>query len=75
MDRDPSENRIDSEDRTTPSTGQSTFGESGGQRARDAAERESKRPRKDEIGGGERDIAGERSEPGAVEPSTPLPPD
>jgi hypothetical protein len=75
MDRDPSENYVDSEDRTTPTTGHSPFGDAGAERARESKKREEKRPRQDEIGGGERDIAGTRSEPGAVEPSTPLPPD
>lgn len=36
MDRDPSENMIDSEDRSAPSTGQSDYGESGAERARAA---------------------------------------
>ena len=37
MDRDPSENVVDAEDRTTPSTGNSDYGESGAKRARKAA--------------------------------------
>jgi hypothetical protein len=36
MDRDPSENVVDSEDRTTPTTGNSDYGESGAARARKA---------------------------------------
>jgi len=36
MDRDPSENTIDPEERKTPSTGESDTGESGDARAREA---------------------------------------
>ena len=36
MDRDPSENLVDAEDRATPSTGNSDYGESGAKRARKA---------------------------------------
>jgi hypothetical protein len=40
MDRDPSENVIDSQDRATPSTGASDYGESGAERARAAEDKE-----------------------------------
>jgi hypothetical protein len=40
MDRDPSENVIDSEDRSGPATGASDDGESGAARARAAAKKE-----------------------------------
>lgn len=40
MDRDPQENMIDPEDEGTPSSGQSDFGESGAQRARDGEKRD-----------------------------------
>ena len=36
MDRDPSENVVDAEDRATPPTGNSDYGESGAKRARKA---------------------------------------
>ena len=39
MDRDPSENTIDPEERKTPSTGQTDYGESGDARAREAKRR------------------------------------
>jgi len=74
MDRDPQENALDSEDRTTPTTGQSPFGESGAERSRGAEERDKDRPRQDETKTGELDIAGKRSEPGAVQPGATLPP-
>jgi hypothetical protein len=76
MDRDPQENLVDAEDRTTPTTGQSPFGESGAERARVAKNQDAERDRDDtERRTGELDIAGKRSEPGAVAPTTPLPPD
>ena len=40
MDRDRAENVVDNEDRTTPTTGNSDFGEAGDKRARKAADRE-----------------------------------
>ena len=40
MDRDPSENTIDSEDRSAPATGASDYGESGAARARAAAKKD-----------------------------------
>ena len=39
MDRDRNENVIDPEERKTPSTGESDYGESGDERAREAADR------------------------------------
>jgi len=77
MDRDPSANVVDAEDRTTPTTGESPFGESGAKRAREAKERDPERDRDDtERRTGELDIAGKRSEPGAAGiATTPLPPD
>ena len=38
MDRDPSANIIDREERVTPSTGQTDYGDSGDERAREAVE-------------------------------------
>jgi hypothetical protein len=40
MDRDPSENVIDGEDRSAPSTGASDYGESGAARARAAEKKD-----------------------------------
>jgi hypothetical protein len=40
MDRDPAENVVDAEDRTTPTTGNSDYGEVGAKRARKAADEE-----------------------------------
>ncbi|MET0251629.1 MAG: hypothetical protein ABW203_05565 [Novosphingobium sp.] len=71
MDRDPSENVVDAEDRSTPTTGQSPYGEAGSERAREAEKRNRERgPHGDTA---EREIAGQRSEPGAAEPSSKLP--
>ena len=39
MDRDPRENTIDPEERKTPSTGESDYGESGDARGREAEDR------------------------------------
>jgi hypothetical protein len=39
MDRDPKENVVDPEDRTTPTTGQSPYGESGAERSRAGEQR------------------------------------
>lgn len=63
MDRDPQENVVDAEDRTTPSTGNSDFGEAGDERARKA---EDKSP-------DERDDRAERA--GGAEPTVIPPPD
>lgn len=63
MDRDPRENAVDPEDRTTPTTGQSPYGESGAQRSRAAEERDEAKPRDT------------RGAPGAATTKTPLPPD
>ena len=38
MDRDPSENVIDPEERVTPSTGQTDYGGAGDERARESVE-------------------------------------
>lgn len=74
MDRDPSENVVDAEDRSTPTTGESPFGEAGAERARLGEARENqhggKRERADEP-----DADANRQQPEAVAPSTPLPPD
>ena len=43
MDRDPSANVTDAEDRSGPTTGASDYGESGAERAREAGEREPER--------------------------------
>ena len=85
MDRDPSANVVDNQDRTTPTDGRSPFGESGDERARAAAERDTWRdsaadapaadaPADDE--GREAEHKDERSSgPDAGFPATPLPPD
>ena len=43
MDRDPSENIVDAEDRSAPATGQSDYGESGAARARAADKKDPER--------------------------------
>ncbi len=49
MDRDPSANVVDNEDRTTPSTGESDFGDAGDERARRAAEKDSRERGKEDA--------------------------
>jgi hypothetical protein len=75
MDRDPSANIVDAEDRTTPSTGQSPYGEAGDERARKAEEFGDDPSHENEADSGDEGAGGQRPEPGAGALSTPLPPD
>jgi hypothetical protein len=80
MDRDPSANVVDNQDRTTPTDGRSPFGESGDERARAAAERDTWRDSADDAPaddeGREAEHKDERSSGlDAGFPATPLPPD
>jgi hypothetical protein len=78
MDRDPQANIVDDEDRTTPTTGQSPYGDHGAERARKADERNRERygeDRQADDEGRELEHKDERDSDGSELLHTPLPPD